>query len=232
MILNNLIKAKFLKRYKRFFIDCEIDGEVKIAHCPNTGSMKSIIEEAKYVYVEYNDDPKKKLRYKAHIIELNSGALVCINTMLPNKIVLNAIENKEIKEIENFDEIKPEVNYGDEKSKIDIWLKDKSKETFIEVKNTTLLEDNYVQFPDAITSRGAKHLRELSKEVEKGNRSVMFYLINRNDGDKFKVAEHIDKNYKEEYDNAVKTGVEVLAYKTKFNIKDNSIEIKIDKRIN
>lgn len=242
MILENLIKGKFIKRYKRFFVDCELEnGEIVVAHCANTGSMKSLLDKGNDVWLQINSNPNAKLKYKLQLMRAKTEAIVCVNTHLPNKIVFDAISNKDIPELTSFVEIKPEVKYGDENSKIDIWLKEKgefgvkSKETYIEVKNVTLCEDdlpNVAQFPDSVTDRGAKHLRELVKEVEKGNRAVMFYLINRTDGDSFKVAEHIDPKYKEAFDEAVSKGVEVLIYKTKFEFdENNNCEIKIDKKI-
>lgn len=241
MILDNLIKGKFVKRYKRFFADCELEnGEIVIAHCANTGSMKSLLDEGNEVWLQENPNPSAKLKYKLQLMRAKTGAVVCINTHLPNKIVFDAILNKEIPELATFVEIKPEVKYGEENSKIDIWLKDKgefgikSKETYIEVKNVTMCEDdlpNVAQFPDSVTSRGAKHLRELVKEVEIGNRSVMFYLINREDGNSFKIAEHIDSKYKEAFDDAISKSVEILVYKTEFKFEKNSCEIKIGKKL-
>lgn len=237
MELNNLTKAKFIKRYKRFFADCRLEnGDIITAHCPNSGSMKSLLDEGNTVWIEYNDDPKRKLRYKLHLMRVEkTQGMACINTMLPNKIVFDAVKNKEIAELNEFEEIKSEVKYGKENSRIDIWLKDSEKETFIEVKNVTLMEEdetNIASFPDAVTTRGAKHLRELTLEVEKGNRAVMLYLVNRDDCNAFKIAKHIDKKYKEEFDKAVNAGVEVLIYQTKIEIDENNYaKIKIDKKL-
>ena len=237
MILEGLIKGKLLKRYKRFFVDCELeDGEIVTAHCANTGSMKSLLDEGNEVWIQENPNPKAKLKYKLQIMRTKTGALCCVNTMLPNKIVFEGIENGSIVELKDFTEIKSEVKYGEENSRIDVWTKDRDgAESFIEVKNTTLVEDeleNVAQFPDSVTTRGAKHLRELAKEAVRGNRAVMVYLINREDGNKFRIANDIDPKYKEEFDLAKKEGLEVLPYKSKIVIDSKgNCEITVEEKV-
>jgi len=148
-----------------------------------------------------------------------------VNTMLPNKIVYEAISSKKIPGLKSFDEIKREVKYGIS-SRIDIWLKKGRQETFVEVKNVTLRDGNSKRalFPDAVTARGKKHLEELSREVKKGNRAVMFYLLNRSDLDSVAPAKEIDPEYAKAVKSAVKNGVEILAYQT--TITPKGIQIK------
>lgn len=236
MIIENLVKGKLVKRYKRFFVDCILEnGELITAHCPNSGSMKSLINEGNIVYLTHNNDPKRKLKYQLQIIELETGDFACVNTMLPNKIVFDAIKEKKIKKLSKFTKIKSEVKYGEENSRIDIMLTDEdNKNTYVEVKNVTLMEKELpklAQFPDAVTSRGEKHLRELEKEVQNGNRAVMLYLVNRTDCNEFKIAEHIDKKYNNAFHKAIENGVEIIIIKTKIDIEDNKAVIEIDKEI-
>ncbi|MCA9497069.1 MAG: DNA/RNA nuclease SfsA [Nanoarchaeota archaeon] len=237
MKFEGLIKGRFVKRYKRFFMDCRLEnGEIVIGHCPNTGSMKSLLDDENFVYMLENDDPKKKLKYACKIMEMKNGSLACIDTHLPNKIVYDGINEGLVKELMDFKSIEREKKYGNENSKIDILLTSNSEQKiFVEVKNVTLIEDNLpnvAQFPDSVSLRGAKHLRELANEVKKGNRAIIFYLVNRSDGESFKIAEHIDEKYKEEFDKAVVVGVEVLIYKSKIEIgEDFSCNISIDKKL-
>ncbi len=240
MKLEKQIVGKFEKRYKRFFADSILEnGELVVSHCPNSGSMKSLMDLENLTYMTFNDDPKRKLKYTLNVMKLENGAFACVNTSLPNKIVYDAIVNGEIPEIKDFDTILREVKYGEENSRIDILCEKGGEKIFIEVKNVTLIEKDspgIAMFPDAVTDRGAKHLRELAKEVEKGNRAVMFYLVNRTDAESFAVAEHIDKKYKAEFDKAKAAGVEILVYKSKISIsgEDNNceVDIEIDKRLN
>ncbi|MCA9487115.1 DNA/RNA nuclease SfsA [Candidatus Woesearchaeota archaeon] len=224
MILSSLIRARFLRRYKRFFVDCQLEnGEVITAHCPNSGSMKSLLDEENGVLIEDVSSRGGKLKYKLHFVFVKkSSAWVLLNTMLPNVLVREAIEMGSVCELAGYELLRPEVKYGVEGSRIDLLLESSSRPPcFVEVKNVTLLEEEdekkgIVRFPDSVSSRGAKHLRELCTEVEKGNRAVMFYLVDREDGNLFGIAGHIDKKYKEEFEKALESGVEVLVYKASF----------------
>ena len=236
MKFENIIISNYINRYKRFFMDCMLPNDgIVTAHTPNTGSMKSLLFSNMKVILEKNDNPKRKLKYTTHLAILPSGTRVCINTHLPNKLVFDAINGNQIPEIANCTEIKKEVKYGNENSIIDIYCTDEQeKETFVEVKNVTLMEDELkgvAQFPDAISARGVKHLRELALEVKKGNRAIMFYFIARDDCKKFKIAEHIDKKYKEEFDRAVKAGVEMIAYKIKSKIYGDNLYLEVGKKV-
>ena len=217
-----LIKGTLIKRYKRFLTDVRLgNGHTVTALCPNTGSMKSCSDPGRTVYLSRHNRPDRKLKYTWELIEMPTS-LVGVNTGIPNKLVKKTIENRLIKVLHDFDEIRSEVKYG-ENSRIDILLTKDNKKTFIEVKNCTLMEDGICYFPDAVTSRGLKHLRELQREVQSGNRAVMFYLIQRMDVTLFKPASHIDLAYSEELKNAYNNGVEILAYDVNIDLENISI---------
>ena len=226
---SKLVKGKLIKRYKRFFLDVKLeDEEIGTAHCANTGSMKGLLEEGFDTYIFEHGDPKKKLKYSLEMIDTGTS-LVGVNTSLPNKIVAEAIEENIIPELSGYSTLKREVKYGREgKSRIDIFLQNDGKEdVYVEVKNTTLREGDAALFPDAVTTRGTKHLEELIDVVEQGKRAVMFYLVQRMDCKHFEVAENIDPVYAETLKKAINSGVEVLAYQCHLSPE----EIRIDKRM-
>jgi sugar fermentation stimulation protein A len=153
-------------------------------------------------------------------------SLVGINTAIPNKLVASALKANKIQELSGFDRILSEVKYG-KNSRIDLLLEKKEERCFIEIKNCTLMENGTAFFPDAVTSRGLKHLRELRGEVRKGNRAVMFYLVQRMDTEIFRPAHHIDPDYSQELKRAVKEGVEILAYDVLLDLKGLSLNKKL-----
>ena len=219
---SKLIKGTLIKRYKRFKADVKLsNGHIVTAHCPNTGSMKSCSDPQRTVYLSKHNRPDRKLKYTWELIEMPTS-LVGVNTGIPNKLVKKSIENRLIKELSDFEKIRSEVKYG-ENSRIDILLENKNVKTFIEVKNCTLLEKGICYFPDAVTSRGLKHLQELQREVHQGNRAVMFYLIQRMDATRFEPASHIDPVYSEELKKAYENGVEILAYDVNIDTKGIAI---------
>ena len=223
----SLIKGKLVRRYKRFFTDIKLNQETVVAHCPNTGSMMGLLNEGNEVFVSKNNDPKRKLKYTAQIIEVNKK-MVGINTHLTNKIILESLKEKKIKSLINFDNIKPEVKFSDN-TRFDFFLSNDKEKCFLEVKNVTLLREKKIaEFPDAITSRGTKHLNELSKAKKEGYQSYILYLIQRDDCDSFKIAEDIDKKYKDAFNKAIKSGVKILCYDCKLSNK----EIKLNHQIN
>ena len=225
-----LVKGTLIKRYKRFKADVKLaNGHLVTALCPNTGSMKSCSETGRTVYLSRHNRPDRKLKYTWELIEMPTS-LVGVNTGIPNKLVKKSIESKQIKELLEFDKVRSEVKYG-ENSRIDILLEIGNKKTFIEVKNCTLMEEGICYFPDAVTSRGLKHLHELQRELRSGNRSVMFYLIQRMDVTRFEPARHIDRAYSEELKKAYKNGVEVLAYDVIINTECISINKPIPFRL-
>lgn len=207
-----LIKGKLIKRYKRFLADVELEnGEVVVAHCANSGSMLSVKEAGSTVWLSPSNNPKRKLKFTWEIIEVD-GFNVGINTGHPNKIVEEAILAGQIEELKGYGSLRREVKYG-QNSRIDVLLEDDDKpKCYVEVKNVTLRRGDNADFPDAVTSRGAKHLRELGDMVEEGHRAVMFYLVQRGDCSVMDIARDIDPTYDEELKNALKRGVEVICY--------------------
>jgi sugar fermentation stimulation protein A len=206
-----LISGTLIKRYKRFLADVRLkNGHTVITHCPNTGSMLECSEPGRDVYLSRHNNANRKLKYTWEMIKM-PASLVGVNTIIPNKLIKNAILKGKITHLNNYKEIRTEVKYG-ENSRIDILLENEKKKCFIEVKNCTLVKDKVAYFPDAISSRGLKHLIELQKQVEYGDRSIMLFLIQRMDAELFRPADHIDKSYSRELRKAVRNGVEILVY--------------------
>lgn len=220
-----LIKATLVKRYKRFLADIILEnGEEVTCHCPNTGSMKSCGAQGDTIYVLPSSDPKRKLKYTWEYTQ-TKGGFIGINTQRPNRIVEDAIVNNIIPELQGYSTIKREQKYGNN-SKIDLLLEAKGKTScYVEIKNVTLLEDNTLLFPDAITVRGQKHLKELISIKERGYRAVMFYLINRPDGKNFRPAEEIDPEYAKLFEKAKDAGVEIFEYRAKSTLSGMSIAL-------
>ena len=225
---NNLIKATFVKRYKRFFSDHILEnGQLITAHCPNTGAMTGVAKEGITSWLSQSDDPKRKLKWTWELTQ-ESNTIVGVNTHNPNKIIQEAINNQEIKELLNYKTLKREVKYG-VNSKIDIFLQDDNKvNCYVEIKNVHLSrEKGLAEFPDGITSRGTKHLKELANVAKNGDRAVMLYLIQRNDCNYFKIAEDIDIEYGKAFIDALNAGVEVICIDTILNISEINIGKKI-----
>ena len=222
----SLIKGKLIKRYKRFFADIKIKKETVIAHCPNTGSMKGLLDEDNDVYITKNDDPKRKLKYTLEIIKVKKK-LVGVNTHLANKIVDHGLKNNLIKELKYLENIKSEV-FFDKETRFDFLVKKNKHKIFVEVKNVTLFRSAKIaEFPDAITSRGSKHLLTLINAIKKGYKSYLLFLVQVQGMEKFKIAKDIDIDYYQNYLIAKKAGVNFLAYRCKINSK----EIKIEKKL-
>jgi sugar fermentation stimulation protein A len=207
----SLIQGTLIKRYKRFMAEVKLrNGHVVTAHCPNSGSMMECSEPGRMVYLSRHNNPKRKLKYTWEMIEMPSS-LVGVNTMVPNRLVKTSVLAGKIPGLSGFDQVRPEVKYG-ENSRIDLLLEKGDERCFVEIKNCTLVTDRVACFPDAVTSRGLKHLKELQNQVRSGDRSVMFYLIQRMDAKLFRPADHIDPAYGKELRKAVKNGVEVMVY--------------------
>jgi sugar fermentation stimulation protein A len=222
----SLIKGKLVKRYKRFFADIKLNKEIVVAHCPNTGSMKGLLDEGNEVFISKSDDPKRKLKYTLEIIKVKKN-LVGVNTHFANKIAHHGLSNNLISELKNNKNIKPEVFFNKE-TRFDFFLENKKQKIFVEVKNVTLFRDEKIaEFPDAITSRGSKHLQTLIDAIKKGYKTYLLFLIQIEGVENFKIAKDIDKEYYENYLLAKKAGVNFLAYRCKINSK----EIKIEKKI-
>jgi len=211
-----LIRGHLVKRYKRFLADVELEGgEVVTAHCANSGSMLSVKEPGSEVWLSPARNPERKLRYTWELVKIGD-TFVGINTALPNAIVEEAIRNDKIPELTGYANLRREVKYG-KNSRIDLLLEDPSLPMcYVEVKNVTLRrgleKGDPVEFPDSVTTRGAKHLIELADMVEQGHRAVMMYLVQREDGESFTIAGDIDPDYKAGLDAAMAAGVEVLCY--------------------
>ena len=221
-----ILEGFLIKRYKRFFADIYIDNEVITAYCPNTGSLLGLNEPMNKVLVAKVENPKAKLKYRLEAIQ-NNNTFVGVNTSLPNNIIYEALLSKKIfPEINGA--IKKEVKYG-KNSRIDILIENENYNIYIEVKSVTLSRTkNIAEFPDAVTSRGSKHLIELSQMSKKGHQCLMIYLIQRSDVNQFKIAKDIDEKY---YKNALiakNSGVQFLAYSCKITKKGISLYKKID----
>ncbi len=222
----SLIKGKLIKRYKRFFTDVKLNKEVVTAHCPNTGSMKGLLDEGNEVYIMKHDDPKRKLKYSLELIKAKNN-LVGVNTHLANKIANHGIKNNLIKELKNNDLIKPEIFFNKE-TRFDFLIEKNKQKSFVEVKNVTLFRDKKTaEFPDAITSRGSKHLLALIDAIKKGYKSYLLFLVQIENMENFKIAKDIDYEYYKNFLLAKKAGVNFLAYKCKLNTR----EIVINKKL-
>ena len=231
MKFEKLYEGKLIKRYKRFLADIILeDGSEVTAHVPNSGAMTSCIEDNCPVWVTYHDNPKRKLKYTLELTKIGEN-LICTNTQVANKIAIEAIENGTIQELQGYDILKPEQKYG-QNSRIDILLENSKDETtkkcFVEVKSVSLRLEDSLAFPDAVTTRGKKHLEELAQMAKEGHRAVMLFIVQRTDNMDFRIANEIDKKYYETFLEVTKNGVEVLVYQS--DIKKD--EIKVAKKLN
>ncbi len=207
-------EATFIKRYKRFFADIELsDGSALTIHCANTGSMKNCLTPGQPCWFSRSDNPKRKLPGTLEFITTTGGRLAGVNTARPNKLVLEAIESGVIGELQGYDSLRTEVRYGEENSRIDILLEQGDAQCFVEVKSVTLeAEGRQARFPDAVTTRGAKHLRELMHVVAQGQRGVLVFCVQLSDIDEVAAAQEIDPAYSQVLAEAITAGVEVLVY--------------------
>ena len=223
---DRLLQGTLIKRYKRFFVDINFRDKIITAHCPNTGSMMGLLNKGNKTWFSESNNPKRKLKYSLEIIEVGKN-LVGINTLLTNKLVFEALNLKKIKNLIKFDNIKTEVKFSNS-TKFDFLISNNEEKCFLEVKNVTLLRNKKIaEFPDAITSRGTKHLVELINAKKKGFQSCILYLIQRQDCKAFKIAKDIDINYKIAFDKAIKAGVKILCYDCKINDE----EVKLNNQI-
>ena len=222
-----LLQGTLVKRYKRFFADIKYKNKIITAHCPNSGSMMGLLDRGNKAWFSLSDNPKRKLKYTLEMIEVKNKK-VGINTLLTNKIVLEALKHKKINSLNKFNHIKTESKFSDG-TRFDFLLNDNKEKCFLEVKNVTLLREKRIaEFPDAVTSRGTKHLNELYNAKKKGYQSFILYLIQREDCDSFKIAKDIDEEYKIAFSKALKSGVKILCYDCKLNNE----EIKLNNQIN
>ena len=221
-----LIKGKFLRRYKRFFSDIKVNKDIIIAHCPNTGSMMGLLNENNDAWVLKNEDPKRKLKYTLQILKTSKNT-VGVNTHLANKLVKEGLQNNTLLEFKNLDKINTEIFYNKE-TRFDFLVEKNKKKIFIEVKNVTLIRDGKTsEFPDAITTRGSKHIKTLMDAHKKGYECYVLFLVQIKNCKYFKIANDIDNEYYKNYKLAKKSGVKFIAYNCKVGPK----EIKINKKI-
>ena len=222
----SLIKGKLIKRYKRFFTDVKLGKEIVTAHCPNTGSMKGLLDEGNEVYLLPNNDPKRKLKYGLEIIKSRKN-LIGVNTHMANRIVEHGLKNNLVNELKNNDIIKPEVFFNKE-TRFDFLLEKKTQKTFVEVKNVTLFRNkDTAEFPDAPTARGTKHLLTLIDAIKKSYKTYLIFLVQIQNMKYFKIAKDIDKEYYNAYLKAKKAGVNFLAYRCNLSPKKIFIEKKL-----
>tara|TARA_B100000029_G_C17447357_1_gene913726 strand:- start:303 stop:995 length:693 start_codon:yes stop_codon:yes gene_type:complete len=227
MKLKNLLPGVFIKRYKRFFVDILLKSKKITVHCPNSGSMLGLLNKGNNVWISKSDNLKRKLKYTLEIIQVNKS-MIGINTFNTNKIVFEALSNRKIKELSKYDKIESEKRFGSN-SRFDFLLNNKKEKCLLEVKNVTLSRKrNVAEFPDAITTRGKKHLEELIKAKSEGYESFMLFVIQRNDCNSFKISNDIDPEYYATLNKAKKYGVKMLCYDCKINNK----EVILNKKIN
>lgn len=213
MKLPPLIPGRLIKRYKRFLADVALeDGSLVTAHCPNSGSMLGCNLPGSPVMLSLSPNPNRKLAYTWELVQVD-GFWVGLNTMLPNWLAEEAILDGTIVELQGYQNLRREVPYGSERSRIDILLEGDQGRCFVEVKNVTLVERGLALFPDAVTERGQKHLRELMEVVRNGGRGVILFTVQRGDGAAVAPADGIDPVYGRLLREAVKKGVEALAYR-------------------
>lgn len=205
-----LIHATLLRRYKRFFVDARLDDSTEItAHCPNSGAMLGLNLNGARAWLSQSDNPKRKLAYTLEIME-SEGVLVGVNTMHPNAIVAEAIAEGKIPALNGYPSLRREVPYG-ARSRIDLLLEDPERpKCWVEIKNAHLRRGDLAQFPDSVTQRGAKHMGELAKRAEAGDRAVVIYLVQRQDCAAFAPAADIDPAYAAAAKDAARAGVETL----------------------
>ena len=221
-----LIKGKFLKRYKRFFADVKVNKDIITAHCANTGSMMGLLNVNNDAWVSKNDDPKRKLKYTLQVLK-TADNVIGVNTHIANKLVLEGLQNNLLLEFKNLNKIETEVYYNKE-TRFDFLIHKNKKKCFIEVKNVTLIRDSKTsEFPDAITTRGSKHIKALINAYKEGYECYVLFLVQVENCNYFKIADDIDKEYYENYKIAKNLGVKFIAY----NCKVGTREIKVNKKI-
>ena len=225
-----LIRGTLVQRYKRFLADVRLsDGQIVTAHCTNTGSMMGCKEPGSPVYISRSDKEGRKLLYTWEMLQINR-AWVGINTMHPNRLVAEAVETGTLSELSGYNTIRREVMTRPG-TRLDLCLEGRDGLCFVEVKNVTLAMQGVAAFPDAISERGTKHLKELIRLRRKGHRAVVFFVIQRHDCHAFRPADEIDAEYGRWLRRAVKAGVEALPYRAKVTPKGIFLTQRIETRL-
>ncbi len=225
---NELIPGVLVKRYKRFFADIKLKNKIITAHCPNSGSMLNLLEKGNPVWITKSNNEKRKLLYTLQIIEVKKIKF-CVNTHITNKIVKESLENKQLTELREYNLIRPEKKFGNN-TRFDFLLYNskKDKKAFLEVKSVSLVrKDGHAEFPDAITSRGKKHLESLIMANKQGFESYLMFLIQIENCKSFRIASDIDPEYYKVFKEAMKKNVKLLCYDCKFSNKGIEINDKI-----
>lgn len=231
MELRPLISATLIKRYKRFLADVELDGgEVITVHCPNTGAMTGCAEPGSRVWLSLSDNPKRKYPYTWELVDTLSGDRACVHSVKANALVKEAIEGGVVEALSGYDRIRTEVKFGAENSRVDLLLESDGDQCFVEVKSVTLLLDKGLGvFPDAVSERGRKHLRELIEVKRQGHRSVLFFCVQHSGIERVAPADLIDPRYGETFREALAAGVEVIAYGANISLQaiilENSLPV-------
>ena len=214
-----LIPARLIRRYKRFLSDVLLeDGREVVAHCPNPGAMLGLADPGMRVWVEPNDDPRKKLKFGWRLVEFGDGHWAGIDTAVPNRVVKEALEARHIPGLDAYGSVRPEVKYG-KQSRVDFLLTEPGlPDAYVEVKNVHLRRTgDLAEFPDCVTERGARHLDELADMVAQGHRAVMLYLVQRTDCARFALARDLDPGYAAAFDRARAAGVEAICMDTRID---------------
>ncbi|GET29219.1 DNA/RNA nuclease SfsA [Prolixibacter sp. SD074] len=225
-IEEELVHGRLIKRYKRFLADVELDDGTEVTvHCTNSGTMKSCLEDGAEVYLTPVNDPKRRTKFTWEMIKINGG-WVGINTNNPNKIAFEAVRDNRIPELSGYDTVKREVKFGD--SRFDVMAQKEGETCFIEVKNVTMKEGSDALFPDAVTTRGRKHLNTLMEVKKQGMRAVMLYIIQRVDVDRFGPADDIDPEYGKALREAYRQGVEIIPMQAEVTPEGIELVRKLD----
>lgn len=229
----HLKPAKLIKRYKRFLADIEFaDGEQTTIHCANTGAMTGCAEPGDTVWYSTSTNEKRKYPFSWEITENQANHFICVNTLRANQLVKEALLKGTITELSGFDVLKREVKYGTENSRIDfLTTHSNAPDTYIEVKSVTLLENGQGYFPDAVTTRGQKHLRELMEMKALGHRAVLLFAVLHSGINNVSVAEHVDPSYAILLKEAAQAGVEIIAYKATFNLQSEQLDFTLSEKI-
>jgi sugar fermentation stimulation protein A len=225
--------ATLIKRYKRFLTDIALpDNTETTIHCANTGAMKGCGQTGDTIWYSTSSNLKRKYPFSWEVVQDQHNNLICVNTLRANQLVEEALLHGVIKEVNNFDKLKREVKYGTENSKIDFFTSsENTPDTFIEVKSVTLLEQSQGYFPDTVTTRGQKHLRELIAMVNEGHRAILLFAVLHSGINNVRAARHIDPTYANLLREAHEAGVEIIAYKVEFSFTQNKLSMCLVKKL-